>query len=194
MSGDVSDRKRLISIKRGNLRNNHIYVSGHHDFFPKECYGPSSKKKGLGRLLTLHVEGLPDPIETDIATEGSNGTPRNFFRNRSWGRFFEKHEMREGDVIAIERTGEFAYRVYPFESKNVREGASIPDHWPAVKKRKLTTIDLFAGCGGFSVGLHRAGFRTLLAVERDSSCCATFTKNCTAGRVEAVPPGGRRHG
>ncbi len=177
MSGDVSDRKRLISIKRGNLRNGHIYVSGHHDFFPKACYGSPNKKDGVGRLLTLDVDGLPKPIETDIATGGSNGTPRNFFRNRSWGKFFEKHEICEGDVIAIERTGEFTYRVYPFETKNVRDAASIPDHWPAVTGRKPTTIDLFAGCGGFSIGLHKAGFQTLLAVEWDSSCCATFAEN-----------------
>jgi hypothetical protein len=41
MSGDVSDRKRLISITQGNIDNRHIYISGHHDFFPKECHGQS---------------------------------------------------------------------------------------------------------------------------------------------------------
>jgi hypothetical protein len=41
MSGDVSDKKRLISITEANLkkRNRHTYISGHHDFFPKECHG-----------------------------------------------------------------------------------------------------------------------------------------------------------
>ena len=195
MSGDVSDRKRLISIRCGNLRHNHIYLSGHHDFFPDKCYGAPSKNRGLGRLLTLYVEGLSEPVQTDIATQRSNGNPRNFFRNRSWaGRFFKKHEIREGDVIAIERTGDFTYRIYPFESKNVREGAAIPDHWPPVPEGRLTAIDLFAGCGGFSVGLHKAGFRTLLAVEWDSSCCDTFAKNisprilnCAIQEVEAFP-------
>ncbi len=102
MSGNVGDRKRLVSITGGNLRHNHLYISGHHDFFPKTCYGGSSKKKGTGQLLTLMIDGLAEPVETDIATNGSNGSPRNFFRKRGWvRRFFKKHEIREGDVIVI---------------------------------------------------------------------------------------------
>ncbi|HUT57576.1 MAG TPA: DNA cytosine methyltransferase [Phycisphaerae bacterium] len=178
MSGDVSDRKRLLSITAANLEHNHIYFTGHHDFFPPECYGGSSKKERAARELTLVVDGLPENIRTDIPTQAGNGKPRNFFRKRAWvRRFFEKHEIREGDVIAIERTGRYAYRVHPFESKNVREGALIPDHWPAVNPNKPTAIDLFAGCGGMSLGLKQAGFENLLAVEWDKPCCDTFAAN-----------------
>jgi hypothetical protein len=28
MSGDVSDKKRLISVTQGNINNSHIYISG----------------------------------------------------------------------------------------------------------------------------------------------------------------------
>ena len=106
MSGDVSDRKRLISITGGNLRNYHIYISGHIDFFPKESYGKSNKKQGGGKEISLFVEGFPCEIKTDIVINGTNGKPRNFFRKRGWVRkFFKKHEIREGDVIAIERLG-----------------------------------------------------------------------------------------
>ncbi len=95
MSGDVSDRKRLVSITKGNLRNNHIYLSGHHDFFPTKCYGGPRKEKGMGKPVILIVEGLSGKVETDIATNGSNGVPRNFFRKRGWVRkFFQKHEIR----------------------------------------------------------------------------------------------------
>ncbi len=195
MSGDVSDRKRLISITGGNLRNNHIYLSGHHDFFPKNCYGESNGKFGIGKSITLTIEGLPDLIQTDIAANGKNGKPRNFFRRRAWVRkFFEKHEIREGDVIAIEKLDKYKYRIYPFESKNIRSGACIPDHWPEVKKNKCTAVDLFAGCGGFSAGLKQAGFQNLLAVEWDESCCETFTANinsrilnCAIQEVETFP-------
>jgi len=38
MSGDVSDRKRLVTITAGNIAHKHIYISGHHDFFPKESF------------------------------------------------------------------------------------------------------------------------------------------------------------
>jgi hypothetical protein len=153
MSGDVSDRKRLISITRGNLRNNHLYISGHHDFFPDKCYGESSAVKGTGCKIKLVVEGLPKPVETDIARNGGNGRPRNFFRKRAWvGSFFKKHDLQEGDVIALEKLDEFTYRIYPFESKNVREGAAIPDHWPSINPKKLTAIDLFANYGDVYAG------------------------------------------
>ena len=108
MSGDVSDRKRLVSITKGNLAHKHIYLSGPHDFFPKECYGESTRAKGVGRKLELVVEGLGAPLKTDIGANGGNGKPRNFFRNWKWVRtFFDKHEICEGDVIAIEGLGEF---------------------------------------------------------------------------------------
>ena len=170
MSGDVSDKKRLIAITGGNLRSNHIYISGHHDFFSRKCYGASSRKKGVGEEIALTVEGLEKEIRTDIATNGSNGRPRNFFRKRSWVRqFFEKHEIREGDVIAIEKIAKGRYRIYPFESKKVRAGSQVPNHWPSINSRKVTAVDLFAGCGGMSIGLKRAGFENLLAVEWDES-------------------------
>lgn len=195
MSGDVSIRKRLIAITGGNLRNNHIYFSGHHDFFPEECYGASNKKKGTGKALTLNIEGLKEPVLTDIARNGTNGNPRNFFRKRGWVRkFFAKHEIREGDVLAVERLGKFKYRIYPFESKTVREGAAIPEHWPVIDQSKPTVIDLFAGCGGMSIGLKKAGFANLLAVEWDASCCETFRTNisprilqCAIQEVESFP-------
>ena len=103
MSGDASDRKRLVSITKGNLIHKHVYLSGHHDFLPNECYGESSRTKGIGTELELVVEGLEQPVQTDIGMNGSNGKTRNFFRSRKWVRkFFEKHDIREGDVIAIE--------------------------------------------------------------------------------------------
>ncbi|MBN1391272.1 MAG: DNA cytosine methyltransferase [Sedimentisphaerales bacterium] len=198
MSGDVSNKKRLIALTEANLKkkNHHIYISGHHDFFPKECHGQSDKKNGVKKEMTLLVEGLPKPVKTDIGTNGTNGKPRDFFRRRRWVReFFEKHELKAGDVIAIERLSKYTYRIYPFESKNVREGAHIPDHWPDVDGKKPTVIDLFAGCGGMSIGLKKAGFENLLAVEWDASCCETFKTNisprilqCAIQELENFPP------
>ncbi|WP_410789279.1 DNA cytosine methyltransferase [Kribbella sp. C-35] len=44
----------------------------------------------------------------------------------------------------------------------------------------LTSIDLFAGCGGLSLGLHRAGWDGLFAIERDPMAFDTLHSNLVA--------------
>jgi hypothetical protein len=116
---------RLISVTEGNLRNHHLYITGHHDFFPEECYGPSDARKGIRRKLTLLVEGLPSAVETDIARANGSGHPRNFFRKRNWvGEFFKIHRLSEGDVVAIERLDSFTYRIYPYRNSDQKSQAA----------------------------------------------------------------------
>lgn len=43
--------------------------------------------------------------------------------------------------------------------------------------RTLTLLDLFAGAGGLSLGLHWAGFAGLAAVENDAAAAATYDAN-----------------
>ena len=43
--------------------------------------------------------------------------------------------------------------------------------------RKLTAIDLFSGCGGFSFGFQQAGFHVLLGVDNSEIALKTFAKN-----------------
>jgi len=42
---------------------------------------------------------------------------------------------------------------------------------------KLTAIDLFSGCGGLSLGLRKAGFAVLAAVELDELAASTYSEN-----------------
>ncbi|KKN55611.1 hypothetical protein LCGC14_0580830 [marine sediment metagenome] len=45
------------------------------------------------------------------------------------------------------------------------------------RKRKLKAIDLFAGAGGFSLGLQQAGIDVVAAVEINNACCDTLARN-----------------
>jgi hypothetical protein len=40
MSGRVGHRKRLICVNAANLRQNHLYLTGHADFFPADSFLP----------------------------------------------------------------------------------------------------------------------------------------------------------
>ncbi|MCM0608818.1 MAG: DNA cytosine methyltransferase [Ideonella sp. WA131b] len=46
-----------------------------------------------------------------------------------------------------------------------------------VHNRPLTFVDLFAGCGGFSLGLEWAGLRCLAAIDYNDSAIETFRRN-----------------
>ena len=48
---------------------------------------------------------------------------------------------------------------------------------------KPTAIDLYAGCGGLSLGLERGGFNVLYALDRDVHACTTHRANLPGASV-----------
>ncbi|SVC91935.1 uncharacterized protein METZ01_LOCUS344789, partial [marine metagenome] len=46
-----------------------------------------------------------------------------------------------------------------------------------VRGTRYTAVDLFAGCGGLSLGLEWAGFEVLLANEKHPDACTTYRAN-----------------
>jgi len=46
-----------------------------------------------------------------------------------------------------------------------------------MNKEPLTCIDLFSGCGGFSLGMQRAGFKVLAAIDFNKEAISTFAAN-----------------
>ncbi len=180
MSGRVGHRKRLICVTAANLRESHLYITGHTDFFPADCYGAPSAKAGLGKPIQLDVVGLADPVVTDIPTDAKTGRPRRFFRKRAWVKeFFAKHGIKPGDTICIERIGSRRFRVSSFEAKEQRECPTtfVFDDEPEGDGPRV--IELFAGCGGMALGFKRAGYRTVLANEWDRDACDTLRANVT---------------
>jgi DNA (cytosine-5)-methyltransferase 1 len=112
MHAKVGQRKRLIRITEANLRNGHLYLTGHLGFFPADALGSPSKAGPLGRMLTLEVEGLKEPVQTDIPTDAKTGAPRKFFRNRAWvSAFFKAAKIKAGDFVVLEKTDRFQLRV-----------------------------------------------------------------------------------
>ncbi len=57
----------------------------------------------------------------------------------------------------------------------------------APTKRKLHCIDLFAGCGGLSLGLEKAGFQPLLFSEINPQAAETYIANRTG--LDIIPVG-----
>lgn len=58
-----------------------------------------------------------------------------------------------------------------------------PAQWPerklkaAFKRGYFRTADLFAGCGGFTLGFHRAGYRCVVAVEENEAARSAHEAN-----------------
>ena len=48
---------------------------------------------------------------------------------------------------------------------------------------RLSLIDLFAGCGGMTVGFHNEGFRPILSVEWDRAAASTYAANFGEGHT-----------
>lgn len=48
--------------------------------------------------------------------------------------------------------------------------------------KKYTVIDLFAGCGGLSLGLYQAGWDGLFAIEKNANAFETLNYNLIKGK------------
>lgn len=84
------------------------------DFFPEDVFGGPSKKVKPGTPITLLVEGLPEPIKTDIPTDKKTKHPRWMFRERKWLRDFVRyHKLLPDDKVTICRLNKRTYEIHP---------------------------------------------------------------------------------
>ncbi len=95
-----------IEIKEANIRNNHFYLRPLIDRFPADVIGGSNKASAARRLVTIDWGG-PESVQTDI-----DGKDKKFFRARGWiGAFYKLNSAQAGDVVVIEETAPYRYRV-----------------------------------------------------------------------------------
>jgi hypothetical protein len=95
-----------VPLTQGNLSHDHVYLRARLDFFPVDAIGAPNARDGTGTLLTLHFQGLPEPVKTDITAD------KKMFRCRGpWRDFFNYHGLKAGDRITIERLSAYEYRV-----------------------------------------------------------------------------------
>ena len=166
MTGSVADRKRLIRVTEGNLRNNHINIATHYDFFPVDCIGGPRVSAGNGKPIRIQLAGLGRTIETDIGRDAKTGKPRRQLRTRTWvKRFFAFHSIRAGDVLSLERVGDREYAL------NVER----PSVWSERSAKRVA--EFFAGIGLVRLALERHGLKVVFANDIDRDKFAMYQDN-----------------
>ena len=100
----ANDRTRLLRVTAGNLRNNHLYITAHYDFFPADCFGPPRKPVPPDvHPIEILLDGLNEVVRTDISRDAATGRPRGIFRERKWvRRFYRYHGVNAGDELLFE--------------------------------------------------------------------------------------------
>lgn len=92
-------------ITQGNIDNQHIYLRGFFEKFPADAIGGSNKSEPAKREISVDWGG-DTVVMTDL-----DGT-KKFFRRRSWIRtFFERNGIMAGDMVSVDETAPFSYRV-----------------------------------------------------------------------------------
>lgn len=93
-----------VEITQGNIDHNHIYLRSFFDRFPADAVGGSNK--AARALREISVDWGQDIIWTDL--DGS----KKFFRARGWiGSFFQINKAEAGDMVVVEETEPYQYRV-----------------------------------------------------------------------------------
>ena len=161
-NGLDTKKKRMLRVTAGNLRHNHLYVSGHYDFFPSDCIG-GARRSSDSPTIDIHLDGLNRTIRTDIGRDASAGKPRGFFRTRSWVRkFFEHHEVKPDSFVALERLSERTYRL-----SVQRPEQAVP----------LECAEFFAGIGLVRLALERQGWHVVFANDIDPKKAEMYRHN-----------------
>jgi len=146
-------------------------------FKVKELYGPQLENATVHVRVSDFTKRTPKIAAAIKAfQEGSKAKPKSAKHLQALGAAGILAEVLPGEIGQV-----------PPERLCVREAAVQLDFLPRLlkpmvlmKKKivpKFSFIDLFAGCGGLSLGLERAGFTPLLVNELNSDALSTYLMN-----------------
>jgi DNA (cytosine-5)-methyltransferase 1 len=157
-----TDRKRVLRVTGPNLVHNHLYVTGHYDFFPVDCVG-GPKRSASSPTIQIYLDGLGRTVKTDIGRDAKTNNPRGFFRGRKWVRqFFEHHAVKPGTLLSLERLSERDYRL------------SIQSPERGVE---LECAEFFAGIGLVRLALELQGWHVIYANDIDRKKAEMYRPN-----------------
>lgn len=95
-----------IELTKGNINNNHFYLTPCLGLFPIDSIGGANKHAIARRLLTIRPKG-GEEVVTDI-----DGT-KNIFRKRGWvGELFKRSGAKAGDFVNIIQEAEGVYSIW----------------------------------------------------------------------------------
>ena len=97
--------KATIVLTKGNINNNHFYLTSCLSLFTPASIGGKNKAEQAKFLLKIQPTS-GEAVLTDI-----DGT-KNIFRKRGWvGKMFKDFDAKEGDLVVIEKISESDFKV-----------------------------------------------------------------------------------
>ena len=158
MESKVTETHQL-EVSRATMKNGRLSLRPcGKSFFPEDAFGGPNGNGNTGASVTIDVRGLSRRIRTDLPTYES-GTPRWFFRDRTWVKPFVAHYgLGIGDPVNITRLSPRSYRI-----------DAVP--------KQLSFIDLFAGIGGTRIAFEAAGAKCVFSSEWDRYAQKTYKAN-----------------
>jgi DNA (cytosine-5)-methyltransferase 1 len=164
-NGVLTDKLRVLHVTAGNLRQNHVYVNRHYDFFPVDCIGSERQSSCAAGTFEIQLDGLNETITTDIPRNATTGRPKGFLRARGWmRRFYEHHSVQPGASLTLERLAERKYRLSVQGVENCK---------PAT----LDCAEFFAGIGLVRLALEHQGWRVAFSNDIDPKKAEMYRQN-----------------
>jgi hypothetical protein len=160
-----TNEKRLICVTAGSLRNNHLYVNGHHDFFPRDCVGGAKRSAKAALGIEIALDGLNETVSTDIGSDPKTGKPRGYLRGRTWVRkFYERHGVQPGAVLSLEKLSERKYRLSVEPSGDSGQPG-------------FRAAEFFSGIGLVRLALEHQGWHVVFANDIDPNKAEMYRHN-----------------